>query len=444
MKKSLHLFIIMIAAILTACSNGACNTNSPIPTPTPPAVPSVDLDSNNGGVSNGESNVSLTPSIVLQFSVPMDPSTINAQTVTLTTNSFTAHKLTDIGQSIAITAITASANNTIFTFSSESPLSPGQMYNVNVNNTLTATGLPVSGTFNFTTGTVQFVAVGTNGTILYSLDGTQWESTVFDSTFINSVNYAESQFVAVGENGTIYTSYNGVNWASQTSTTTQELFDTAYGSGLFVTIGCEGTVLTSSNGYDWADHSDYNDKFFCSDLYGIAYGNGIFVTVGEDFSSGNHNGVLASTTNPNTPESWTRLTDPSSSTELDAVTYGGEKFVAVGANGAIIYASKTADDWVTAASSGVVTTAQIGAITYANGLFVAATRDGGIIKSSDANNWNAVISGTTSILYSITHGNNKFIAVGESGTIISSVAGESWITIPAITIESLYGVTSRH
>lgn len=439
MKTFLRIFLIMIAAIITSCSNGTCNTNNPAPTA------SVDLDSNNGGISNGESNVALTPTIVLQFSVPMDPSTVNAQTITLSTNVLTGNKLTDSGsQNIPITTIIASANNTIFTFSSESPLLPSQKYYVNVTNVLTTTGLPVTGTFYFTTGSVQFVAVGTNGTILYSLNGEQWESTAFGSKYINSVTYAESQFIAVGESGVIYTSDNGVNWSSQLSNSDQELFDTAYGSGLFVTVGCKGTVLTSNNGYDWADHSDYNDKFFCSDLFGIAYGNGIFVTVGENLYRGDHKGVLASTTNPNKPESWTILTDPSSSTELDAVIYGGEKFVAVGAGGTIIYASKTADDWVEADDSVKVTTAQLGAITYANGLYVAAARDGGIIKSTDANLWSLATSGTTTPLYSITHGENKFIAVGNNGTMISSIDGESWTVITLVTTENLYGITSRY
>lgn len=70
MKTFLRIFLIMIAALITSCSNGACNTNT--------QTASVDLDSNNGGISNGESNVALTPTIVLQFSVPMDPSTVNA------------------------------------------------------------------------------------------------------------------------------------------------------------------------------------------------------------------------------------------------------------------------------------------------------------------------------------------------------------------------------
>lgn len=437
MKTFLRIFLIMIAAIITSCSNGTCNTNNPAPTA------SVDLDSNNGGISNGESNVALTPTIVLQFSVPMDPSTVNAQTITLSTNVLTGNKLTDSGsQNIPITTIIASANNTIFTFSSESPLLPSQKYYVNVTNALTTTGLPVTGTFYFTTGSVQFVAVGTNGTILYSLNGEQWESTAFGSKYINSVTYAESQFIAVGESGVIYTSDNGVNWTSQLSNSDQELFDTAYGSGLFVIVGCDGTVLTSNNGSAWTDSSPADKDFFCGNLFGIAYGNGIYVSVGQNYDK--TQSVLATTSNPTDPESWVIGNDPSNATELTAVTYGGEKFVAVGAGGAIIYASKTADDWVEANDSVKVTTAQLGAITYANGLYVAAARDGEIIKSTDANLWSLATSGTTTPLYSITHGENKFIAVGNNGTMISSIDGESWTVITPVTTENLYGITSRH
>ena len=50
-------------------------------------------------------------------------------------------------------------------------------------------------------------------------------------------------FVAVGRNGTILTSTNGTSWTSRTSGTTQSLLGIAYGSGMWVAVGGNGTII---------------------------------------------------------------------------------------------------------------------------------------------------------------------------------------------------------
>ena len=55
-------------------------------------------------------------------------------------------------------------------------------------------------------------------------------------------------FVAVGDNGTILTSSDGTTWTSRTSGTTEYLRGGAYGNSTLVVVGASGTILTSSDG----------------------------------------------------------------------------------------------------------------------------------------------------------------------------------------------------
>lgn len=429
MKYLVRVFMMLMTSILiVACSNGSCMGGSQVI----PATPDVTLDPNAGGIANGESDVALKPNIVLQFSTPMNPTTINSQTVTLSMpvlNNVQHSKLMSESITIPISTIVASNNNTVFTFTSESPLMPSSTYYINVNNAKTVNDVPVSNSFYFSTGEVQFVAGGRNGTIVYSLDGVNWETTTFGDLYIHGLTYADNKFIAVGESGLIYTSYNGVNWESQISNTVDELFQVVYGgNSLFVSVGCHGTVVTSPNAIDWTVGNVGND----CDLYGLTYGNGYYVSVGESgatFTSNDAvNWIFQGSFTPNAEE-------------LTAVTYGDNKYVAVGQDGVVMIGVES-NSWH-AATASPITSAQLGAVIYAHGIYVAAARDGGIFTSVDAESWIPRISNTTQPLFGITYGMDKFIAVGVKGTIISSMDGINWTVESANTPKTLFGITSR-
>ena len=112
-----------------------------------------------------------------------------------------------------------------------------------------------------TTSSPLYVAVGDNGTILTSTDGTTWTSrTSGTSNFLYGVTYGNSTFVAVGHYETILTSSDGTTWTSRTSgrtnssgwTYTDYLEGITYGNSIFVTVGRgedgSGTIMTSSDG----------------------------------------------------------------------------------------------------------------------------------------------------------------------------------------------------
>jgi hypothetical protein len=69
-------------------------------------------------------------------------------------------------------------------------------------------------------------------------------------------NDAGTLAVAVGDNGRIYTSTNGTAWTSRTSGTGEDLLDVAYGGGRWVAVGTaagvDDCIITSTDGTTWS------------------------------------------------------------------------------------------------------------------------------------------------------------------------------------------------
>ena len=133
-----------------------------------------------------------------------------------------------------------------------------------------------------------FVAVGDNGTILTSPDGTTWtQRTSPPSPFgarvhLYDVTYGNGLFVTVGgDNGTILTSPDGTTWAKRNSGTSEEFLGVTYGNGIFLTIGLDGNILISPDGTTWTEGS-YENSYSYGFFKAATYGNGLFVTVSKN------------------------------------------------------------------------------------------------------------------------------------------------------------------
>jgi photosystem II stability/assembly factor-like uncharacterized protein len=109
------------------------------------------------------------------------------------------------------------------------------------------------------------VAVGFNGMILTSPDGTNWTSRTGTGN-LQDVAFGNGQFVAVGQNGTILTSPDGENWAVRTSGTTQHLYGVAYGHNQFIVVGDNGTILKVNDTLaDWQIKGGFTEKAILAD-----------------------------------------------------------------------------------------------------------------------------------------------------------------------------------
>ncbi len=123
--------------------------------------------------------------------------------------------------------------------------------------------------------------------------------------------------------------------------------------------------------------------------------------------------------------------------DLNAITFGNGRFVAVGACGTIL-SSYDAATW---ANRSWNTTVSLNGIAYGNNQFIAVGASGTILSSPDGVSWTKQSSGTSQILNGVAYGSNQFVAVGYSGTILTSIDGITWTSKSGGTTLPLKSVT---
>ncbi|MEO6003572.1 MAG: FG-GAP-like repeat-containing protein [Opitutus sp.] len=160
-----------------------------------------------------------------------------------------------------------------------------------------------------------FVAVGANGTLITSPDGTTWTTRTSGTVNqLNGVTFNGSKCVVVGANSTVLSSTDGITWTTQAlGTASVNLTDVAAGDGLFVATNLTNANLlyVSTDAITWASSNPTLHQLNQSTIAGIGYGNGRFVV-----TSGN--GVLV-TSNP-AADTLAITTQPSSQTFVSGNT----------------------------------------------------------------------------------------------------------------------------
>jgi hypothetical protein len=136
----------------------------------------------------------------------------------------------------------------------------------------------VSGTFNagvFATNT--YLLGQSNGAVVRSTNGLDWTTHSTGGASLNGLARGGGQFIAVGNNGDIRTSPQGTAWSGRFSGTSQALLGVTHGLGQFVAVGAGGTILTSPDASSWSGQ----DSGTIASLRGVTWGNGVFVAVGD-------------------------------------------------------------------------------------------------------------------------------------------------------------------
>jgi hypothetical protein len=97
-----------------------------------------------------------------------------------------------------------------------------------------------------------FVVVGSDGIVLRSANGTNWNrGNIGASAFFSSVTPSPHGWVATGSSGNIFTSPDAVTWADHSLPTTNWVYRArAFEEGL-VAVGQNGLVLISTNAVEW-------------------------------------------------------------------------------------------------------------------------------------------------------------------------------------------------
>lgn len=242
-------------------------------------------------------------------------------------------------------------------------------------------------------GNDTWVLVGSSG-IRTSQDFTNWELLEDDDinlTRYKAITYANGRFVASGSDGIMITSIDGFSWQRSTfegggrrdkvvygngvwlaagssviaSTDLNNWFEILPDSGatlafgdrqfLFIASDANATVYRSGDGKTWENVASL-PGLATSDIASLTFGKGLFVACGDEIH------VSADGVN------WTKRQDPPE--VLYGVTYGNGEFFAVGDN-ALIYRSADSVNWTIDHWVSEFDYAALDQVTYANGQFVA-------------------------------------------------------------------------
>ena len=143
-------------------------------------------------------------------------------------------------------------------------------------------GSSYTGTFNqitYSSVTDSWVAVGAGGSIFVATGVTtdsfvsRYSETLSD---LNSVTFGAEYFVAVGNDGTIRTSNNGTIWESSSSPVNSNLNKVIYVDGKFIIVGDFGVVLRS---IDRNSYQLISNNLGLENLVNVYYNYGFYVAV---------------------------------------------------------------------------------------------------------------------------------------------------------------------
>ncbi|HTR42292.1 MAG TPA: hypothetical protein VMH87_11815 [Pseudomonadales bacterium] len=203
-----------------------------------------------------------------------------------------------------------------------------------------------------------FVTTGTSNVVFsaannFSSAGLSWsrQHNIFSSTvFSPAIAYNGNGYAAVAEIPQI--SWSGITLPTSTTWVPGTLANidfaesfrgvTAYGANGFAACGLYADVRLSANGTNWP--AAVSGHIGLPDLYSIAWdGAQTLVAVGATNSSSSDNGVIMASSNSGNTTWKTVYVNGTANTPLNAVTYTGSGFIAVGNKGLIL----TSPDGVT-------------------------------------------------------------------------------------------------
>lgn len=274
----------------------------------------------------------------------------------------------------------------------------------------------------------RFVSMGSGKYLSTSPDGDEW--TIFPSleysdkvegTAYSSAAYGAGKYVLVGD--TSFISSNGTDWEKIPSGKSGSVI------GTFVTFEQDKFIVlngrdlwTSRDGSDWVLTTNATPG-----LASLAFGNNTFVAVGGRGGPDSTMKIFSSTD----AAIWSPVVidtdnDENAVRSLTSVAYGNKMFVAVGGHksdirgypltGYILY-SRDGKSW---SRVPLALPYKINAITYGGSHFVAVGDSGVIFSSLDGIAWTKRRTHASESLLSITYGNKRFVAVGTGYTSIST------------------------
>lgn len=257
-----------------------------------------------------------------------------------------------------------------------------------------------------------------------------WMPTTEGMTWAYGLGWDGATAVAVGYYGEIWTSPDsGVTWTRRYNPDPQHrtLRAVARGGAGWVAVG-ESTgsqpgtcpaVLTSPDGTTWTVR-DVSGTYWLGRFRAVTDAGGLYVAVGN-------NGRIGTSPDGVT---WTARTSTTGAL-LNGVAAAGSTVVAVGNSRAIVRSTNGGIDWGTV--GGVPTSlGNLQAVTWTGSQFVAVGDAGGTAVSADGSSWTASILATANALRGVAANGGTILAVGSpsaslpADSVFTSTDGSSW------------------
>lgn len=248
----------------------------------------------------------------------------------------------------------------------------------------------------------------------------------FDSSSVLDVDYGGGQYVAVGLDGKLSTSPNGSVWTARTSNYSGSgvINKVAHGNSIYVAAGMhtswDDQVITSPDGVTWTLSGGFGDYIVTA----LCFGDGLFVA-GAD--TGTDNAFIYTSPNGTT---WTNVAGPFSNVLFSNAIYAGGLYVLTRNGG--VYTSPDGETWTQRTiSAGVV----FNDVAYGEGLYVAVGGGGALYTSPDCITWTSRTSSFSSTsIFAVTYDGGNFYAAG-GNKLAKSTDGISWV-------QETHGLTS--
>ena len=300
-----------------------------------------------------------------------------------------------------------------------------------------------------TTDDIKMVG-GENGSLLVSVDGTNWSTKYpgVTSSSINSIQFVDNTNTGwlVGSGGLISKSTNnGLDWTKQNSTTTYDLNGLSfYNTNFGLAVGNFGTILYTENGSTWVSHTNLSGVNWTTNQL-----NGVYVFDEKlRFVVGNSGTILG------TDESKFRRVRVVTTSGVFASASYGQSFTNIaqssstsnvwgGGSGTIFNLTVNTNNTVTINSyvdrgKNFVSGDKI----TLTGFNPSSTNDYITLNvSSTITEFYPVTSGTTQNLNDIHFHSNYGYIVGDGGVILKSInSGTTWTSIASPTTSKLFTV----
>lgn len=224
-------------------------------------------------------------------------------------------------------------------------------------------------------------------------------------------------FAAVSTSGTgtrVMTSPDGVTWTTRVSAADYSWNGIAWGAGLFVAVTSGGTtdrVMTSPDGITWTLRVTPNRS-----LQAVTFGGGQFVAVGSTTAITSPDGIT-----------WTDRTQATAF--VRSIAYGASRFVAVSSLGDVTRST----DGITWTVGTIPAHAWLG-ITWSEELDLFVAVGNGVATSPDGITWTdrTLPEANTFSAVAWGAGAGMFVAVASTGTnrVMSSTDGITWTAQP--------------